>query len=253
MATLATARARQAALVGAIAVLAAGACETRDPDRVSSMATPTPPNRAPKVVLSPVTSGSCAPLRPPALFVACSLELQASATDPDGDPVTYSWASESAVPARGRCVVPFRAPTQTRVLCQLYSPEQTITSTVTVSDGRGLSASASLTVFGEGVNQPPSIDIGATPTMLPNSPTMVFFAGVWDQEEGVLCGGWQFTHVSVTGDCEQKHWLDASCLSGVELHLYRTAPAGMCHLSLTVQDSAGATTSKTLAISYPPR
>jgi hypothetical protein len=82
---------------------------------------------------------------------------------------------------------------------------------------------------------------------------MSLFGFVDDPDEGELCGGWQFRNVSVTGDCRQDVFVDKTCLSGVRVDLYRTAAAGMCHLTLGAHDSADATTSGTFAISYPPR
>jgi hypothetical protein len=238
------ARARRALIAVPIAVTVAGAC-------ASSPGSPTPANRAPYLVLSYVTTSSCTPGT--GVFRFCELDLVASASDPDGDSVgAFSWSSKPTVPGSGTCYS-FDWRTPARVRCQLSSPEQTITATVTVADSRGLSASASLTVFGEGVNRPPEIILAPSLHLSAITPTMSLYAGVIDPDEGRCCGGWQFRSVSVTGDCLPTPYVDMACLSGDRVDLYRTAPAGVCHLTLEAQDSAGATTSRTVALSYPPR
>jgi hypothetical protein len=197
-------------------------------------------------VLSYVTTSSCKPRT--GVFVYCTVDLVASATDPDGDSVgPFIWSSKPTVPGNGHCYESYATPA--RVSCQLTSPEQTITATVTVADGRGLSASASLTVFGEGVNRPPEIHLALASLHLSAiTPTMSLYGGVLDPDEGLICGYWLFRTVSVTGDCRPEPYVDMTCTSGVRIDMYRTAPAGMCHLTLEAQDSAGATTSRTVPI-----
>jgi hypothetical protein len=95
---------------------------------VSTSIAPAPSNRAPTV------TASCTP---------CTVEaertstLRASASDPDGDSLSYEWsAPEGAFTNANAADAAWTAPRQ----------EQTVTATVTVRDGRGGSATATVAV-----------------------------------------------------------------------------------------------------------
>jgi protocatechuate 3,4-dioxygenase beta subunit len=89
---------------------------------------PTPANRAP-VIASGTPSAS-----PSSVMGAVAIQLSLSASDPDSDPLTYSWTQEPATPVGSFNSRSAANPTWT-------SPEvstaQTFTLRVTVSDGRG--------------------------------------------------------------------------------------------------------------------
>jgi Bacterial Ig domain len=95
-------------------------------------ATPTPApgaNRAPTVTATSATPG-CHP-RPSA---PCSVATQAVASDPDGDPITFSWQG---------CATGTAA-TSTCAISSLGAKS----ATVTVTDSKGASATASVNVIG---------------------------------------------------------------------------------------------------------
>ncbi len=101
-----------------------------------------PPPPAPPANRAPTVSAQCDP---------CTVEvgrvstLTATATDPDGDPLTYRWACPTGTLANGTArQTPWTAPQQA-------GPVQ---CTVTVNDGRGGTASANVTVQ---VTQPPPV------------------------------------------------------------------------------------------------
>jgi hypothetical protein len=92
---------------------------------LSPTSPPLPANRNPTVRVTASATSCQAP---------CSITVAAPASDPDGDPLTYSWSgcASGAGPV---------------ALCHLPSPGN-FTARVVVSDGRGGSASASRTLTG---------------------------------------------------------------------------------------------------------
>lgn len=84
-----------------------------------------PVNNPPTISASATPSSGVAPL---------TVELAASGSDPDGDPLTYTWAFSEGGSASGATV------------SHTYSAAGTYTATVTVTDGNGGSASATVTV-----------------------------------------------------------------------------------------------------------
>lgn len=102
------------------------------------VATPTPPPNRPPTVTVSASSPSCHP-RPGA---ACSISVQAQASDPDGDPLTFAWQGCAAgAAAAASCSV---------------SSLAGFTATVTVSDPKGATATASVTL--QGTNTAPVLN-----------------------------------------------------------------------------------------------
>ncbi len=87
-------------------------------------------NRPPAVTLT--SGGSCHPR----LGLPCSVTVTAAATDPDGDPLTFTWSGCTS----GSGSAPMQS-------CTVTSPTQ-FTATATVTDGHGGSATASTVVQG---------------------------------------------------------------------------------------------------------
>lgn len=149
-----------------------------------------PDNQAPVVELSATTTSGKAPL---------PIEFSAAATDPDGDPLTYAWnfGDAATVAASGE-------PSQSHTFESAGSYE----ATVTVSDGRGGTAQASLQIAiadpnsggGEVPNPPgepsdneaPVVTLSAN-TLEGTAPlTVSFGAEVSDPDDDPLTYAWVF-------------------------------------------------------------
>ncbi len=106
---------------------------------------PTPPiaqNREPSVNVKFTGASSCMPHG----SFSCTLEVAATASDPDSDPLTYAWSG---------CATG----TSPTALCTIKDPG-TVAATVTVEDGHGHTVSSS--ALGEGErepNRPPSVTV----------------------------------------------------------------------------------------------
>lgn len=109
--------------------------------------TPSPdpqPTPSPGVNRPPtVTASSAAPGCHPRPGTPCAVQVQAVASDPDGDPITYSWQGCAAgTAASASCAVGTPGPK---------------TATVTVTDSKGASASSTVTVAG--TNNAPAVSV----------------------------------------------------------------------------------------------
>ncbi len=185
-------------------------------------------NRPPVVSSVTAAQPTCYP-RP---GTPCTISVTVSASDPDGDPLSYVWSGcGSGTGATGSCAV-------TDLSQQ--------TATVTVSDGRGGSVTGSVNVTG--VNQPPTVTISgggqchprSNPSGTPPTPCYVpLTASVQDPD----------------GDTVSYAW--SGCASG-------TAPTAQCRVdslttftaSLAVKDvwnaSASASSSTSRGVNNTP-
>jgi hypothetical protein len=120
---------------------------------------------------------------------------------------------------------------------------------VEVSDGRGHVVHAS----GEGVgeNRPPGVQIGYI-TAFPGS--IELLGNVIDPDEGLRCGSQYCVSASASGACGPPATLRCTCLAGLEAYVTRTAPSGMCSVTISVKDSWGEPGSAifTFDVSDPP-
>jgi hypothetical protein len=127
-------------LVLLLVTLAAACSDPAAPVVVQPTSLPGATNAAPTVTVGLDGAGTCT-VKPGA---PCSLTFVATGTDPDGDPLTYAWSGcASGAAGRATCAV---------------DRAGSVTASVTVSDGRGHTASASAS--GEGIvgpNRPPDV------------------------------------------------------------------------------------------------
>ncbi len=149
----------------------------------------------------------------------------AGSTDQDGDPLTYTWNFGDLSPPSA---------TTSQTITHVYSAAGVYTATLTVTDGRGGSASATavvtITALPPG-NQPPIANAGG-----PYSGTVgqiVDFngAGSSDPDGDLLTYVWDF------GD-------QTSDTGATPSHMY--SAAGTFHVTLTVSDGHGGTASTTV-------
>jgi hypothetical protein len=127
---------------------------------VVDVAPPPPANNPPTLTAGPTSSA-------PSVAGGMSVTLSVTATDPDGDTLTYTWSQSPATPAGAFSNTSVVNPTWTSPTVTADTPIQLV---VMVSDGRGGMASGSVTVT---VLAPPNRDptITAGPTASPGSVT----------------------------------------------------------------------------------
>ena len=192
-------------------------------------------NAAPAVTLAAQGRASCNPV---GTGQGCTVTLKALASDPDGDPLTYSWSGSTAFSGgTGFCQTSPSSPDTG--LCRISSPEQVVVGSVTVRDDHGNATSRDIQVIGEGVNHPPRVRLGAPFSLPGGSSTLEIFGSIEDPDEGVLCANAHVVSGSASGDCKPTVAFWSSCLeSGPTLDIYRTAQTGTCEVTLKVRDSA---------------
>jgi hypothetical protein len=218
-----------ARLVSAAVVACSAACGSSSPSPTAPQPqvqpAPAPPateNRAPTVTVTFTGASSCIPHG----SFACSLNVAATAADPDGDALTYAWSGcASGAGATAVCTVKDRGK---------------VSAIVSVDDGHGHSATASATGEGEPEpNLPPSVQVGYIVNPAAGPGEIDILGNVIDPEDGVLCGRQYCGGVSTTGDCGGA-FLDCTCLAGLEARVIRTATSGVCSVTLEVKDNQGA-------------
>lgn len=203
---------------------------TPTPSPVPTATPPTVGNSDPTVSVS--GGGSCypSPSRP------CSVDVEAVATDPDGDSLRYSWSG---------CA----SGSGPRATCEVTSPG-THTATVTVSDGRGGSATASKGC--KGTNRAPTASFfPVTSNPQPANRTVTLIGNGSDPDEGFLCGRDLCVDGRASGACTFVRF-DCTCLAGVEIDVHTTTGPGTCKVTLVVQDEWGLRGSGTASFPVSP-
>jgi hypothetical protein len=187
--------------------------------------TPTPqPNGAPTVSVSS-TGTACHP----SPSSPCSIPVQAQASDPDGDVLTYAWqgcASGSSLTSS----------------CSVTSPGVK-TATITVTDTKGMSATASVNLTG--MNNAPNIsNCRSDPDPLPSNT-----GGTWMFSSHDLDGDSYSARMTKNGPGPCVAYLDTNCEVGRGICSFnsKTGP-GTCNMTITVTDAWGATSSASCSV-----
>ena len=132
---------------------------------------PPPPNDPPTVSLS------CDPCE---INRGGEVALAATASDPDGDELTYAWSAPTGA---------FAGPTD-GAAARWTAPDETgpVTIRVEVSDGQGGTASAEVTV--EVVNRPPAVTVSCDPCDVPRGGEVALTATASDPDGDDLTYAW---------------------------------------------------------------
>ncbi|HEX6737327.1 MAG TPA: hypothetical protein VF310_03535 [Vicinamibacteria bacterium] len=219
-------RAMVTALLTAVPLLA---CSGSDPNPVLPGGVPKAPE-ARRPVNSPPTvsldyNGGASGCHPRPLIngiAPCLVEVRAVATDPDGDPLTFSWTGC----ARG---------TGPQSACVVDAPG-TMQAVVEVSDGRGGIAKGSLPIHG--VNGAPFavfLPLQAPPRV---GQAVEIYGNVKDPDDGFVCGRSWCVRAEASGACGPQAFLECTCLAGLEAEVRATA-AGTCTVTFTLKDDWG--------------
>ncbi|HEX6023794.1 MAG TPA: ThuA domain-containing protein [Solirubrobacter sp.] len=173
-----------------------------------------PANQNPTVTASRTPTGDVATGTP--------VSFSATGNDPDGDPLTYAWDFGDGGTATGANA------------SHTYNSTGTYTAKVTVSDGRGGTGEATLTVIVTQGNRAPSVTASRTPTGNVVAGTAVSFSATGTDPDGdPLTYSWNF------GDSGTSTAQNPS-------HTYTSA--GTFNAVVTVSDGRGGTGSATVPV-----
>ncbi len=149
----------------------------------------------------------------------------AGSIDPDGDPLTYTWTFGDLLPS---------STTTSQNITHIYSAPDLYTATLTVDDGRGLTATATANVTittPPPVNQLPIANAGGPYSGTAGQPVAFDGSGSSDPDGDPLTYVWDF------GDL-------TSATIAKPTHVYNTGDT--FHVTLTVSDGRGGTASATM-------
>ncbi|HET9183703.1 MAG TPA: PKD domain-containing protein [Candidatus Angelobacter sp.] len=157
---------------------------------------PPPPNHPPTI--------SSVSANPDKLTVGDSAMVQAQASDPDNDPLTYTWTST--------CGTVEGSGAQVRLNSANVAPG-TCTVTSKVDDGRGGTATASTNVtIAAKPNHPPTVSCAASPQSVTAGQPVNLTATGSDPDNDQLTYTWNTTAGKITGSGEQAQ-LDTTGLA----------------------------------------
>ncbi|HEX3044018.1 MAG TPA: PKD domain-containing protein [Bacillota bacterium] len=174
------------------------------------------PNNSPSVSLAASPTSGKAPLM---------VTFTATASDPDGDVLSYSWNFGDGSPVQSGGAT----------ASHIYQNAGTYNARVTVSDGKGGTTSAGQTITAR-VNQPPSIpSFSANPTIGRAPLTVNFSATGSDPDGDLLSINWNFGDGSPV---QSGSWAVS--------HIYQNP--GVYNVLIIVSDTSGASATATTTI-----
>ncbi len=153
---------------------------------------------------------------------ACTLNVLAQASDPDGDALYYIWSG---------CATG----TSAHAVCTVERPGPVVAS-VEVNDDHGHTVHGETTGEGAGVNHPPGLQIGYISVLRDE---IELLGNVIDPDEGFVCGRQYCDSLAATGACRPVAGPDCTCMGGLVADVSPTAASGMCTVVFTIKDSWG--------------
>jgi len=175
-----------------------------------------------------------------------SSTLQCIASDPDGDPLSYSWKASKGSCGEFGIPLEWNAGTGSTATWIASSTGGTYCIRVTVSDGQGGTATKHINIA---ANSNPTISsLLPNPTMVAPSGSVTFTCTASDPDGDTLSYMWD----TCSGTTGCPSWMHEKCgsISSTGSSITWTAPSGSktCTIEVTVSDGRGGTATKSTQI-----